>query len=223
MAMELQFLKETADKLGFTYHHNVGADKLYKQLDDYCLESLGCSLDDYLKGNEQSPVKEEKTSENQNMSDSEKVEEPKAKATPKPANNDVEMLKNLTFSEAAKKEAEAHKQTVFKRAMKLIRCTISCNNPNKRNFQGEIFSARNSMINEVKKFVPFNTPTHIPTILFNMIKEKQLQTFYTEKVNGNPIKRVKLVPEYNIQELPPLTTEEYNAIRQKQLAEGGAN
>lgn len=221
MAMELQFLKELADKLGCSYHHNVGAEKLYKQLDDYCIENFGKSVDVYISGSEESSTpddqstgKTENVSEKPNMSDS--------KVSPK-ASDDVEMLKNLTFSEAAKNQAEAHKQTVFKRAMKLVRCQITCNNPNKRNYQGEIFSARNSMINEVKKYVPFNVPTHIPSILFNMIKEKQLQTFYIEKVNGNQIKRVKLIPEYNIQELPPLTTEEYNAIRQKQLAEGGNN
>lgn len=222
MAVELQFLKELADKLGFSYHHNIGPDKLYKQLDDYCIETLGYPLEAYIKGKDESSTEPEKTSQNANMSDSEvskPVEQPKAKSD----NSDVELLKNLTFSEAAKKGAEAHKQSMFKRAMKLVRCTISCNNPNKRNFQGDIFSARNASIDEVKKFIPFNTPTHVPAILLNMIKEKQLQTFYTEKVNGNQIKRVKLVPEYNVQELPPLTTEEYNAIRQKQLAEGGNN
>lgn len=224
MAMELEFLKELADKLGYSYHHNVGAEKLYKQLDEYCIEHLGQSVEAYINGDEQSTVKEEKEAEKPNMSDS---EEPKTKSTPEPKSkakgDDIEKLKHLTFEEAAKNQAHAHKQEVHKKATKLIRCMITCNNPNKRNFQGEIFSARNARINEIKKFVPFNSPTHVPAILLNMIREKQLQTFYTEKVNGNQIKRVKLVSEYNIQELPPLTTEEYNAIRQKQLAEGGNN
>ena len=38
---------------------------------------------------------------------------------------------------------------------------------------------------------------------------------------GFEITRAKLMPEFNIEILPPLSTEEYNAIRNSQLARGG--
>jgi hypothetical protein len=105
--------------------------------------------------------------------------------------------------------------------MKLVRCTITCNNKNKTNYVGEIFSVRNAVLPEVKKMVPFGVITHIPSILLNVIKEKKYQMFKVKKLpNGITTKESYLIPEYNIQVHPPITSEELEAIKQKQLAEG---
>ena len=155
------------------------------------------------------------------MIDSSSKEKAEPLSPEKGFSEEIEKLKGMTFEEADKRHIESEEKTVWKKAMKLVRVQISCNNPNKTSYQGEIFSARNKFIPEVKKFVPFNVPTHVPQILLNMIKEKKLQTFVTEKLpNGMQTKRSKLVPEYSITVLSPLTPEEFNAIRQKQLAEG---
>lgn len=136
----------------------------------------------------------------------------------------IEKLASLTFAQADKVTAKSNADKNAKEALRLVRCIITCNNKNKNSYGGEIFSARNAVIEEVKKFVPFNVPTHIPTILLNMIREKQLQMFKKEKLaNGTVITRSFLAPEYNIQELPPLTAAEFEAIKQKQLAEGRSN
>lgn len=130
----------------------------------------------------------------------------------------------MSFAELEQKKSEENKLKHSKNALKLVRCIVSCNNKNKTSYSGEIFSARNAVIDEVKKFIPFNVPTHVPTILLNMIKEKQLQMFKKEKLaNGTVVTRSYLTPEYNIQELPPLTPAEFEAIKQKQLAEGRNN
>ena len=201
--MELQHLKDIAAKLNFTYHHMIGAEKLTKDLTEHCIE-IGTTLEE--------------------VSKSIKVQESTTTATtiePKVDEALIAKLASISFVEAEQNSAKNASNERQKEAMRLIRCTISCNNKNKSEFTGEIFCARNKFITEVKKFVPFNVPYHIPLILFNMIKEKEYQTFRTEKLpNGNTVKKTVLVPEYNIQELPPITQEELTAIAQKQLAEG---
>lgn len=147
------------------------------------------------------------------------VEEPKTKKTKE--EKEIERLSKLTFSGIAKSKSKEDKRNIEKEALKLTRCIINCNNKNKTSLSGEIFCARNAVISEVKKFIPFGVATHVPEILLNMIKEKQYQMFRKEKLpNGTMITRPFLVPEYTIQVLPPLTAEELEAIRQKQLAEG---
>ena len=128
-------------------------------------------------------------------------------------------LKNLTFGKLAKLEQEEKEDNVEKRAMKLKRCMISCNNQDKRNWQGEIFTVQNSKIGEVKKYVPFNVVTHVPAIMYNVIKERKLQIFYYEKVNCRRVTKTRLINEFNIQDLPPITSQELEAIKKKQLAE----
>jgi hypothetical protein len=136
----------------------------------------------------------------------------------------IEKLANMSFADMEAKKKLDDKAKNSKEALKLVRCQISCNNKNKTSYSGEIFSARNAVIDEVKKFIPFNVPTHVPQILLNMIKEKQVQMFKKEKLaNGAVVTRSYLAPEYNIQILPPLTPAEFEAIKQKQLAEGRGN
>ncbi len=49
-------------------------------------------------------------------------------------------------------------------ANRLIRCRITCMNPNKRDWTGEIFTAGNSFTGSIKKFVPYNCETLSHTI-----------------------------------------------------------
>ena len=152
------------------------------------------------------------------MAEEKKVETPKVEATKVETPKDD--LANFSIEAFERKKAKKLEDETWKRAMKLERVIITCNNKNKTSYQGEIFCAKNAFIPEVKKFVPFGVPTHVPHILMSMIREKQYQTFFKKKVNGVTQTESKLIPEYNIQELPPITSEELNAIRQKQLAEG---
>lgn len=146
------------------------------------------------------------------------------KETKTNVDNTTNKLATMSFAELEQKKNEKDKEKYSKEALRLVRCIITCNNKNKTSYSGEIFSARNAVIDEVKKYIPFNVPTHIPTILLNMIKEKQLQMFKKEKLaNGSVVTRSYMMPEYNIQELPPLTAAELEAIKQKQLAEGRNN
>ena len=133
---------------------------------------------------------------------------------------EVARLSGFSFEEADKQKHKKEKDNLYKKAMKLVRVQIACNDPNKREWEGEIFTVRNASLPEVKKYVPFNVPTHVPQILLNMIKEKELQTFVSSKAaNGTVTKKSRLIPMYAIQELPPLTAQELEAIKRKQLVE----
>ena len=219
---ELQHLKEIAAKLGLEHSPNIGVETLKGKIRDFCVQT-GVALDDEsLEGifseSESYTDAEEISNTSETMDES---SQSKLMQNAQKNSNEIERLANLTFASADKKQAEKEEHDVQKRAMKLVRCIITCNNPNKRSYQGEIFCVRNKSIDMVKKMVPFNVPTHVPQILLNMIKEKQLQHFTAKRLpNGIESKTVKLVPEYNIEILPPLTSEEFNAIKQKQLAEG---
>ncbi len=219
---ELQHLKEIAAKLGLEHSPNIGVETLKGKIRDFCVQT-GVALDDEsLEGifseSESYTDAEEISNTSETMDES---SQPKLMQNAQKNSNEIERLANLTFASADKKQAEKEEHNVQKRAMKLVRCIITCNNPNKRSYQGEIFCVRNKSIDMVKEMVPFNVPTHVPLILLNMIKEKQLQHFPAKRLpNGIESKSVKLVPEYNIEILPPLTSEEFNAIKQKQLAEG---
>ena len=221
-SVELQHLKEIAAKLGLDHSPNIGVETLKAKIKDFCTQT-GVALDDEsLEGifseSSTDTAIDESTNASETMDES---SQPKLIQNAQQDSDEIKKLANLTFAGAAKKQAEKEHQTAYKRAMKLVRCIITCNNPNKRNYTGEIFCVRNKSIEMVKKMVPFNVPTHVPQIILNMIKEKQLQHFTAKKLpNGIESKTVKLVPEYNIDILPPLTADEFNAIRQRQLAEG---
>ena len=167
------------------------------------VEALGQTLELFVKSSE--VVEEE-------------IEDKPKKSKKKKDSND---LSSMTFGKLSKAKEEINKERVEKKAMKLKRVQITCNNQNKRNWTGEIFTVQNGSLGApIRKFVQFNVPTHVPEILYNTIKERQLQIFYTEKAsNGQKVTRSKLINEFSITDLPPITAAELDAIKKKQLAE----
>ena len=191
--MDLQQLKDIATKLDFTHHHNIGEERLEAQLREHCLNH-GTTLEEVIK----------------------KLEEGEEVVLQKV----VPKQEKITFASLAAAKSKKRKQELEKDAMQLIRCIITCNNKNKTSYQGEIFEVRNAVIPGMKKFVLFDVPTHIPKIMYNMLKEKKCQIFRSKRVDGRDETVPLEINEYSIEVLPPLTEEELQSIRQKQLAEG---
>jgi len=110
---------------------------------------------------------------------------------------------------------------IRKEASKLVRIRITCMNPNKKNWEGEIFSVGSAKLGTFKKYVPFDAPDgwHVPNIIFDMIKERKCSVFYTATApSGAKTRKSKLVQEFSIDVLPPLTPEEIrNLARQQAL------
>lgn len=108
-------------------------------------------------------------------------------------------------------------------AGQLVRINAVCLNPVKKDWGGEIFTTGNSKIGTFRKFVQFNTDEgyHVPRIIFELLKEKKFQTFVTRKTaNGVKVREGKLVPEFNVVELPALTSEELADLAKAQAARG---
>ena len=104
-------------------------------------------------------------------------------------------------------------------ALKLIRVNITCMNPAKAAYTGELFTIGNSIIPTITKMVPFGTPEgyHIPQILLDHIKGKDFQTFIPKKgKNGIDTVTSKCIREYAVEILPSLTPAEIQEIAKLQ-------
>lgn len=119
-------------------------------------------------------------------------------------------------------ESEGAKRARLRReANELIRIRITCMNPNKKEWEGEIFTAGNSAIGSFTKFVPFNIEDgwHVPRIIYNQIVQRQCQIFTTTRdARGNSVRTGKLIKEFAIEVLPNLTTEELHELAARQAA-----
>lgn len=111
------------------------------------------------------------------------------------------------------------RQRLLDESTKLVRVVVHCNNPAKREWPGQLFSAGNRFVGTHTKFVPFDNEEgwHVPAIIVKQMKAAQYQSFYTEKTkNGVSVRRGKLAREFNVQELDPLSPEELHDLAQRQ-------
>lgn len=107
-------------------------------------------------------------------------------------------------------------------ALKLVRVRVTCMNPNKREWEGELFTGGNSVIGSHTKYVPFDTEWHVPQVILNIIKQRQCQVFVTTKDGrGNRIRKGKLIKEFAVEILPPLTEQELKELAQRQAMAAG--
>lgn len=111
-----------------------------------------------------------------------------------------------------------------KEAAKLVRIRVACMNPNKKEWEGEIYTVSNSVVGTFKKYVPFNNDEgwHVPNIIFQHMLERECQIFYTAKgPRGNKIRKGKLIKELVVEVLPDLTTKERKDLAIKQAMARG--
>ena len=109
-------------------------------------------------------------------------------------------------------------------ALKLVRVRITCMNPAKKEWEGEIITVANNAVGTVKRYVPFNTEDgwHVEHILLEQLRERQCQIFVTEKDSrGNKVRKGKLIREFAIEVLDPLTEEELRELAQRQAMAKG--
>lgn len=125
----------------------------------------------------------------------------------------------------AVEESPAAKKLRLKReGLKLVRVRITCMNPTKKEWEGEIFTVSNNAVGTVKRYVPYNAEDgwHVEQILLNQLRERQCQIFTTEKDSrGNKIRKGKLIREFAIEVLDPLTEEELHDLAQRQAMAKG--
>lgn len=131
-----------------------------------------------------------------------------------------EALKQKEAKDSAAKNPQSAKLAAIRSAYKMVRVRITSRNPMKKDYEGEIFAAGNSMVPTIKRYIPYDTEWHVEQILLNVIKEKSYQQFYTEKApNGQSVRRSRRVKEYVIEHLEPLTEAELKELGQRQLSQ----
>jgi hypothetical protein len=101
----------------------------------------------------------------------------------------------------------------------LVRIRVTCMNPAKKDWAGEIFTSGNSLVGSFTKFVPFNADEgwHVPNIIVEQIKERQCQIFVPVKDSrGNTTRKGKMIKEFAIEVMPDLTPEELAELARRQ-------
>lgn len=126
-----------------------------------------------------------------------------------------------TVKPSGKQSEHQKRRAAQQKAGKLVRIRITCMNQNKRNHEGEYFTASNSSAGTFTKYVPYDTEWHVPQIIYNMIKARQVAVRYDKVVNGVKTQATKLVPEFAVEELPPLTDAELKQLRLEQARRAG--
>lgn len=104
-------------------------------------------------------------------------------------------------------------------ASALVRVIVSCMNPEKREWDGEMFSVGNSVVGQYKKYVPFNNESgyHVPQIILNHMLEKECQIWVNKKnARGEKVKVGRLIKELNVQIMSPLSIDELRELGMQQ-------
>lgn len=122
----------------------------------------------------------------------------------------------------AKDESDATRRSrLKKKASRLIRVRIHCNDPAKKDWPGEYITVGNNAVGTYRKYVPYNQdePFHLPEIIVNALREKRVQVFATKKSkNGIPVRESKSIAAYAIEVVQPLSEEELTQLANSQMA-----
>jgi hypothetical protein len=192
LALELQSLKDRGTQLGLTFHPNIGA----KMLAERIREKIALiAAEEALV---QAQAEEARQAANQYMA-------------PPP------LLASEIVSPKRNNEAQL-RLAAKEKALALVRVQITCLNPQKTQYTGDIYCAGNSVVGTVKRFIQYGSPWHVERIILNMLREKKYQAFVTRTLpDGSEEKKGKLVDAYAIQELPYLTDNERRELANRQV------
>lgn len=123
-------------------------------------------------------------------------------------------------AEALKFAADQNNNYIRRQAMRLVRIQITCMNPNKKEWEGEMFMVQNDILS-AKRYVPFNTPWHVEQCILDMIQDRQCQIFRNFKgTNGITTQKPVYISEFSVTVLPPLTEQELEDLRKAQALRG---
>lgn len=130
--------------------------------------------------------------------------------------------------DAGKPAPKTLREKLVQENMKLVRIRITCLDPKKKEWPGEIITVANEYLGTVRKYVPFGEATeegyHVPYCIYKYLKARKFLNIrtYKDRKNHNQIKiESNWVPEFAIEVLPQLTKEELAKLAAAQTAAGG--
>ena len=131
----------------------------------------------------------------------------------------LEKLLNKADEKDEADDENAKLQALKDEAMKLVHVIITPNDPIKQQMGQEYFACGNSALGTVARIIPFGENWLVEQMLLNTIKEKQTQLFIDKRDSkGNEYKESKIVPAYQITELPLPTKAEIDELARVQEA-----
>jgi len=215
MPSELDSLKDRAKVLGIQHSPNIGVNtlraKIEAKLSDTQEPAGNAATPDPVMDATQASV----APLTANVSD------------PGKGKYSVEACLAMSVAEIRALEPRTRKRVIRQRQvaehMALVRVQIYNNNPAKSDLHGEIITAGNKYLGNIRKMIPFGEATengyHIPKILLSDLRRRKYQQVKSVK-NQDGTERVstRLVPEYTIVELDPLTEKELKELSLKQAA-----
>ena len=216
---EREELLEEAKSLGLEFAKNAKTDNIRKAVEQARLEKIDEEAREEvgLSEPEPTPPTEEEIRAQLQKEFEEKLAQETAKIT---ANIEANIAMKSEEAAQGNMSIGQAKLKARREAMKLVRVNVTCKDPLKQSWEGEIISAGNDVVGDVKKYIPFNTEDgyHIPQIILNALKEKTCTIFVKKRINGQTVNQGKQVKAYNIEELPPLTVEELEELARDQAA-----
>lgn len=217
MESELEALKLRADQMGVSYHPNIGSRKLREKI-EAAEDSSETDTDfDLPKESEIDSLKAR--ADQMGLSYHPKIDVASLREKVQEA-----VSKNTPYKKPVESEAQRRSKHL-KEAGRLRRIRVTCMNPMKAEWEGEIFTAGNGVIGNFKKYVPFEVEWHVPQIILDMMEQRKYQSFYTvtDPKTGQKGRKGKMSKEFAIQMLPDLTEEELKNLAQRQaMAQGTA-
>ena len=106
-------------------------------------------------------------------------------------------------------------------ATKLVRLRVVNMNPTRRESKGEYFSVSNKMIGTVKRFIPFDVEWHAEHVIYTTIRDRKFRkTLEESDGKGGKTSRNVFIPEFSVEVLPDLTTQELKDLAADQAARG---
>lgn len=143
------------------------------------------------------------------------------------ADDAVEPAEIAPVAQTQKTKKQSLRQQIYDENMKLIRLRITNLDPKKRELPGEIFTIANEYLGTVRKFIPYGSATdngyHVPYCIYKALKKRQFLSIATRKVKGSDhtVVEQRLVAEFALEVLPPLTPKEIAQLAASQAAAGG--
>jgi hypothetical protein len=214
MSEELTLLKERATAMGIAYSPNIGLGTLKAKIEAALNDTPAPPAEEGLTPAPETTV----VSSQLNTAANDALRHDVSLAVSE------KRVSGSVLSPAQQKMQLRKEQT--KEQMRLVRIRVTCLNPVKKDLRGEIITVANAILGTVRKFVPFGEATdagyHVPFIIYNELKSRRFQSVKTRRGPKNEIVlENRLVPEFALEVLEPLTPKELEQLARQQAAAAG--
>ena len=123
----------------------------------------------------------------------------------------------MTKEEAEDRADKKLRQSTRSKASRMLRVKISCRNPDKRAYKGEIFEVGNTVV-EHKRFIPFNKEVNIPTMMVNFIKGKKFVSYTPADPEAKVMQKRIIENEFDVTVLSALSEKDLKDLKRSQYA-----